>query len=78
MSKLLEKAHGIINELMAAEGTTKSELAKRLGTSVSNVSQLLSNERNLTVKMFDKIVTALNHTPDLALAASQEETEDVE
>jgi len=68
MSRLIQEAHSIIGELMETQRVTKSELARRLGTSVSNVSQLLATNRNLTIKMFEKIVKCLGEQPAIFLS----------
>lgn len=49
----------MITELMLQTGTTRSELASLLKTSRGNVTQILSGERNLTVRTLCDVVGAL-------------------
>jgi hypothetical protein len=44
-----------------SQGVTRKELAKRLGCGKSHVTQLLSGERNLTLRTVADLASALGH-----------------
>lgn len=48
-------------EVMEDTGVTRSELARELGQSPANVTQVLSGERNLTLKTLSDVAFALGH-----------------
>ena len=56
---LLLEVTEIIAELMAAQGVTKAELARRLRTTKGHVTQMLSGSRNLTLRTLSDVFTAL-------------------
>jgi plasmid maintenance system antidote protein VapI len=51
----------IISHLMETEKVKKSELAERIGKTKSDVTQLLSGSRNMTLHTFSDIVFALGY-----------------
>ena len=51
---LIETAHRLC-EALESLGISRSELAKRLGTSRANITQLLGGRRNLTLKSLSDI-----------------------
>lgn len=53
---------------MEAAGVSKADLARALNTSKSNITQLLSGSRNLTLSTLADIASALNVSPDVRLA----------
>ena len=58
---LLLEVTEIIAELMAAQGVTKAELARRLRTTKGHVTQMLSGSRNLTLRTLSDVFTALGY-----------------
>ena len=46
---------------MEEEGVTRAELAERIGTSRSHITQLLSGSRNLTVHTLSDLAFLLGH-----------------
>jgi transcriptional regulator with XRE-family HTH domain len=57
-----------ILEVMEEKGVTKTELARDLNTSVSNVSQILNGHRNLTIDTICEISVALGTMVEFKLA----------
>jgi transcriptional regulator with XRE-family HTH domain len=51
----------LICELMDAEGVSKTDLAKMIGSSKSHISQLLNGSRNMTVHTLSDLAFALGH-----------------
>jgi plasmid maintenance system antidote protein VapI len=60
VEELLADVQLAIQESMLELGVSRSDLAKRLGCSPANVTQLLSEEANLTVQTVARIFHALN------------------
>lgn len=56
---LIEDANELIAELMTAQSVTKKELAKRIGKTPGFVSQVLSGNRNMTLRTFADLAFAL-------------------
>jgi transcriptional regulator with XRE-family HTH domain len=54
-----------ISELLEKEGVSKSELAGRLGRSKGFVSQILSGNRNLTLRTISDVFDALGFVPQV-------------
>lgn len=57
--RLLVQVAISINRLMKDVGMSRTELAKRLGLTKGRVSQILSGQRNLTLRTLADIYTAL-------------------
>jgi transcriptional regulator with XRE-family HTH domain len=51
---------GVIEELMEQEGITKAELAERLSTSKSYITQLFTGDKLFNIKTLVKLQRALN------------------
>lgn len=51
----------VIAEMMEKTGVNRAELAKRLDSSKSNITQTLRGSRNLTVKNLAKIAAVLGY-----------------
>lgn len=51
-----------IRTLMASEGISQSELARRMGVSPAQVTKILSGQDNLGLKTISKVETALGHS----------------
>lgn len=49
---------------------SKPDLAKKLGTTVPNVYQLLDPSRNMTVRTFARVAAALGHSVQISLIAA--------
>ncbi len=64
--KLLQREMAILEvteficEVMEEDGVSRAELARRLGTSPANVSQVLDGERNMTISTISDIFFHLN------------------
>ena len=58
------KAQETIAELMKANGTTRTDLAKALNQSKAHVTELLSDGRNLTLRTFARVCFHLNAEVD--------------
>lgn len=56
---LLAQAPAVIAELMAGNGVTKAELARRLGHSRAWVTQLLGGRTNMTIRTMAEVAYAL-------------------
>lgn len=68
---LVVDAAEVLAKAIRAQNQTLSAVARRLGTSVSHVSQLLSGERNMTLRSFADIAWALDLRVALALVPLQ-------
>jgi len=58
---LIFEATEVISELIEAAGLTKKEVAERLGRSKGFVTQVLSGERNMTLRTLSDFAFALEH-----------------
>jgi transcriptional regulator with XRE-family HTH domain len=56
-----EAALQLVRDLMVDEGVTHDELARRLGTSRTNVGQLLANMYAPTIEKYGEVIAALGH-----------------
>lgn len=65
----------LIAETMAEQGVTKAELARRLGVSPAHVTQMLSGERNLTLKSLAEALYALDRRVEAQALPLREEAE---
>jgi len=63
--ELAFEASELISKLMEAEGVNKTELADRLGTSKSHITNLLSGARNMTVHTLADLAFVLGHKIEL-------------
>lgn len=54
--RLILAATELVEEYLAKEGISRSELAARLGKSKGHVSQLLSGQRNLTLRTLAELM----------------------
>lgn len=70
--RLILEATELIEELLEQQGINRKELADRLGKSKGHVSQLLSGERNLTLKTLADLAFTLNHRLHLAAQPNSE------
>ncbi|MFW5731715.1 MAG: helix-turn-helix domain-containing protein [Planctomycetota bacterium] len=67
-ARLLEQEEAIMDvtelicEIMEDQGVSRSELAERLGTSKSNVTQTLDGTRNMTVRKISDMLFELGHS----------------
>jgi len=52
---------------MKKKGVTKSELARRMGRTNAYVTQMLSGDRNLTLRTIAEVSAALEVTPRVVL-----------
>lgn len=68
---LILEATEAICEVLEASGVTRKELGERLGCGKSHVTQLLSGERNLTLRTFADIAGALDRKVVLRLETPQ-------
>jgi transcriptional regulator with XRE-family HTH domain len=66
---LIADAGEIVCELLEAQGIERQELARRLGKSKSFVTQILSGERNMTLRTLADLAYALDHRFELRYAA---------
>ncbi len=60
-----------VERLMESEGVTQKELAGKIGVSPARVTQILSGERNLTIKTIVKIATAMGMRPRIDFTAKR-------
>lgn len=71
---LIADATELICQVMQEDGVSRQDLAHRLGKSKGFVSQLLTGERNMTLRTLADVLFALDHRFELAarpLAASR-------
>jgi transcriptional regulator with XRE-family HTH domain len=59
--ELIVDATELICDLLAKQGLTRQDLAERLGKSKGFVSQILSGERNMTLRTLADFASALEH-----------------
>lgn len=59
--RLILTATELIEGVLQEQHVNRKELAKRLGSSKAHVSQLLSGERNMTLRTLAKIAHHLGH-----------------
>ena len=64
--RLIVAATENIYRLMRDEGISKAELAKRIGRSRAFVSQILTGERNLTLRTLADVCHALGYRLDFS------------
>ncbi|HEU0131800.1 MAG TPA: helix-turn-helix transcriptional regulator [Mycobacteriales bacterium] len=62
------RAVELVAEVLAEQGVTQRELARRLGKSESAVSQVLGGDRNLTLNTLAEYLDALGHRLELHAA----------
>ncbi|MGA2267479.1 MAG: helix-turn-helix transcriptional regulator [Bryobacteraceae bacterium] len=55
------EASELVSRLMEDQGVSKSDLAQRVGTSKSHITQLLSGSRNMTMHTLADLAFALGH-----------------
>ncbi len=60
-----------IARAMDRRGITRAELARRLGTTPANVTQLLRGRRNMTLKSLARVAAALGMEPVIRLRANR-------
>jgi transcriptional regulator with XRE-family HTH domain len=65
---LILDATELICELLEHKGVTRQELAGRLGKTKGHVTQLLSGERNMTLRTLADVAAALDHRFELRTA----------
>jgi len=65
--ELIARTTESILEAMKRRSVTKAELARRTGTTNAYITQLLSGDRNLTLKTIAVVAEALNVSPRLTL-----------
>jgi len=65
--ELIHQTTQTIYAVMEKNGVTKAELARRLGKTNAYVSQLLSGDRNLTLRTIADIALALEIYPRVVL-----------
>lgn len=56
---MIEETTRLIVALMRLKGVSRSELARRLNTSRSNITQLLNGDRNMTLATLENVMMAL-------------------
>jgi transcriptional regulator with XRE-family HTH domain len=66
--ELILQTTNLIYETMEKCGVTKAELAKRMGKTPAFVTQILSGDRNLTLRTIADIALALEMRPVVILA----------
>jgi transcriptional regulator with XRE-family HTH domain len=66
--ELIHQTTQTIYAVMEKNGVTKAELARRLGKTNAYVSQLLSGDRNLTLRTIADIALALEIYPRVVLS----------
>lgn len=62
----------LICRLMKEQGVTRAELAKRLGTTKGNVTQMLDGSRNLTIRTVSDVLSHLGHKFKASCEAEEE------
>lgn len=65
---LIFEATEMISELLEADGVTRKELADKLGRSKGFVTQILSGNRNMTLRTLADLTFALQHRVRVAAA----------
>jgi len=65
---LIADAGEILCELLEAQGIERKELARRLGKTKGFVTQVLSGERNMTLRTLADLAFALDHRFELRFA----------
>src|SRR5262245_55077609 len=70
--RLLLEATELVEQLMAERKINRSELAERLGKSKPHVTQLLSGDRNLTLRTLAELAHALGERVHLQTQARSE------
>ena len=65
---LIAEATELVSQLLEKEQVNRQDLARRLGKSKGFVSQVLSGERNMTLRTLSDLAFALNHRFELATA----------
>jgi transcriptional regulator with XRE-family HTH domain len=65
---LIADAGEIVCELLEAQGIERKELARRLGKTKGFVTQILSGERNMTLRSLADLAYALDHRVELRYA----------
>ena len=70
--ELILQTSNMIYEMMERESVTKAELAKRMGKTPAYVTQILSGNRNLTLRTIADIALALEMRPVVILADSRD------
>lgn len=69
---LILEATELISELLADQDVSRKELAERLGQSKGHVSQLLSGQRNMTLRTLSDLAFTLGHRFRLRLESLDE------
>jgi len=59
--RAIQELTDMICEIMQKQGVSRSELARRLGTTKGHITQLLDGLRNMTVRTISDVFTALDH-----------------
>ncbi len=73
--KLIEEATELIASTMQDCDVSKADLAERLGTSRSHITQLLRGSRNMTLRTLADIMHALNK--EVMLVSADRDDEDM-
>jgi transcriptional regulator with XRE-family HTH domain len=58
--RIVQGASEVIRALMARQGVSKAELARRVGKSRAYVTQSLGGDRNMTLSTLERFADALN------------------
>jgi transcriptional regulator with XRE-family HTH domain len=64
---LIADATELICQVMEQDGVSRQELARRLGKTKGFVSQLLTGERNMTLRTLADVLFALGHRFELTV-----------
>ncbi len=70
---LIAETTEVLWEAMKQAGVTKSDLAKRMGTTKGHISQVLGGSRNMTLRTFSDICHALDLRPTITIHARRNE-----
>lgn len=62
----------LISGLMDEHGMTKADLARELGTSKANISQMLGGRRNMTVRTISDVLFLLDSALEVSAASISE------
>lgn len=65
----------VILETMVIQGVTKAELARRLGVSRANVTQMFKRDRQWSLRTLESLATCLNLSVDVKLRKIENENE---